>query len=65
MLGALLGFVFIMMVKKITKRISKKQDHWFTRFQLFSAAMLSTTHGGNNVKKRWGSSSLFYLQQVY
>ncbi len=55
MLGLLLGFAFMVTVFWLFRRTTPAHvDRWFRRGQLFSAAMYSLGHGGNDAQKTMG-----------
>lgn len=55
MLGFLLGSTLMVLVSWIFFRSSPRRvDRWFRRLQLFSAAMYSLGHGGNDAQKTAG-----------
>ena len=54
-LGMILGFLFMTAVIWICRKASPaKVDRWFRRGQLFSAALYSLGHGGNDAQKTMG-----------
>ena len=53
--GLLLGVVYGVIVHWIARKSSPtKVDHWFRKGQLFSAALYSLGHGGNDAQKTMG-----------
>ncbi|GAB1360038.1 inorganic phosphate transporter [Porphyromonadaceae bacterium] len=54
-IGMILGFVMMCLTMLIFKRQSPfKVDHWFRGLQLFSSAIFSLGHGGNDAQKTMG-----------
>jgi len=54
-LGMILGILFGAMVYRLFQKSSPGQvDHWFRKGQLFSAALYSIGHGGNDAQKTMG-----------
>jgi PiT family inorganic phosphate transporter len=54
-LGALFGFLLMVLVLNVFRNFSPaKVDKWFRPGQLFSSALLSLSHGGNDAQKTMG-----------
>jgi PiT family inorganic phosphate transporter len=55
LLGILLGLVIAMLISKLTHNYNEvNRNKWFKALQLFSSAMLSLSHGGNDAQKTMG-----------
>ena len=55
LLGALFGFVLMVIVLNLFRHVSPSRvDKWFRRGQLASSALLSLSHGGNDAQKTMG-----------
>ncbi len=55
LLGMLLGALLMLLVSWILRRTTPRRvDKWFRRLQLFSAALYSLGHGGNDAQKTMG-----------
>ncbi|MBW7903052.1 MAG: inorganic phosphate transporter [Rhodocyclaceae bacterium] len=55
MLGMLLGALLMLLVSWLLRRTTPRRvDKWFRRLQLFSAALYSLGHGGNDAQKTMG-----------
>jgi len=55
LLGILLGLLIATLINKLTHNYSEATKYkWFKTLQLFSSAMLSLAHGGNDAQKTMG-----------
>lgn len=55
LLGALFGFLLMVAVFNLFRQVTPaKVDKWFRPGQLFSSALLSLSHGGNDAQKTMG-----------
>src|SRR3990167_1098434 len=54
LLGLLLSALLLWLVHLFFSKNTKRTSHWFKRFQLISAALLSLGHGGNDAQKTMG-----------
>lgn len=58
-IGIILGAIAATIIKKLTASYSEKSKHkWFKFLQLFSSALLSLSHGGNDAQKTMGIIAL-------
>lgn len=54
-LGILLGLIIALLIGKLTQNFNEVTKYkWFKSLQLFSSAMLSLSHGGNDAQKTMG-----------
>ena len=66
LLGLFFGHFLMRFVRRLLARKSPyKVDHWFRRLQLFSAALYSLGHGGNDAQKTMGIVAVLLFSAGY
>ncbi len=66
MFGLTLGFLFMVLVYWAFRRVTPlRVDSWFRRGQLFSAALYSLGHGGNDAQKTMGIIAVLLYANGY